>query len=72
MINAGFPMRDNAIWPESFKDTLADPRPKLFLVNINDLPDIETLQSLYPQGTLMEYQSRYENKNFKMFIVPAQ
>jgi hypothetical protein len=72
MINAGFPRRDNAIWPENFQDTLADPRPKLFIVNINDLPAIEALQSLYPEGWLEEYQAKHENKNFKLFIVPAR
>ena len=48
MINAGFPSQDNAIWPDKFEDTLADPRPKLFLININDLVDIEALQAYTP------------------------
>ena len=72
MINAGFPFRDNAIWPENFPDTLDDPRPKLFMLNINDLPAAEALQSLYPNGWLTEYQSKYETKNFLLFFVPAQ
>jgi hypothetical protein len=72
MINAGFPFRDNAIWPQSFPETLNDPRPKLFLININDLDDKAALQSLYPNGWLMEYKSKYENKNFLLFFVPAQ
>jgi len=71
MINAGFPFRDNAIWPQSFPDTLNDPRPKLFLINVNDLDDKEALQSQYPNGWLMEYKSKYENKNFLLFFVPA-
>jgi hypothetical protein len=72
MINAGFPTRDNAIWPESFEGTLADPRPKLFILNINDSADIALLQSLYPNGTLTEYQSKYENRNFLLFAVPPR
>jgi hypothetical protein len=72
MINAGYPLRDNAIWPENFPGTLDDPRPKLFLVNISDLAAINALQSMYPDGWLMEYESKYENKNFMLFFVPAQ
>jgi hypothetical protein len=71
MINAGFPLRDNAIWPDGFQDTLADPRSKLFLINMNDTADIEALQSLYPQGQLQQYKSKYEGKDFMLFIVPA-
>ncbi|HLF73116.1 MAG TPA: glycosyltransferase family 39 protein [Anaerolineales bacterium] len=72
MINAGFPFRDNAIWPENFQDTLDDTRPKLFLININDVAAIQALQSLYPDGWLMEYDSKYENRNFMLFFVPAR
>ncbi len=72
MINAGHPFKDNAIWPQNFEDTLADRRPKLFLININDTDDVEALQSLYPQGWLKEYQSKYATKNFLIFFVPAQ
>jgi hypothetical protein len=72
MINAGFPFRDNAIWPQSFPDTLSDPRPKLFLINPNDVDDKTALQSLYPNGWIMEFQSKYETKNFLLFFVPAQ
>ncbi len=72
MINAGFPTRDNAIWPEKFESTLADLRPKLFLININDSADLAMLQSLYPEGSLTEYQSKYENRNFLLFSVPSR
>jgi len=72
MINAGFPMRDNAIWPEGFQGALDDPRPKLFLVNINDLAAMESLKFLYPEGRQTEYQSKYDGKNFKLFFVPAR
>src|SRR5215212_9076319 len=72
MINAGFPFRDNAIWPQSFPDTVADPRPKLFIINPNDVDEKTALQSLYPNGWIMEFQSKYETKNFLLFFVPAQ
>lgn len=72
MISAGYPFDDNAIWPENFQATLEDPRPKLFLININDAASMQSLQTLYPNGRLSEYQSKYENKNFMLFLVPAQ
>jgi hypothetical protein len=72
MINAGFPMRDNAIWPESFQGTLEDPRPKLFLINLNDLASLESLESLYPSGRMMRYVSKYKDRDFMMFLVPAK
>lgn len=72
MINAGFPTRDNAIWPENFEKTLEDPRPKLFIINLNDQDAVKALQSLYPNGSLREYDSKYENKNFLVFYAPGQ
>jgi hypothetical protein len=72
MINAGYPYEDNAIWPESFEATGEDPRAKLFLINVNDQADIESLQRLYPEGWLTEYQSKYESRNFLLFFVPAR
>jgi hypothetical protein len=72
MINAGFPMRDNGILLPNFQDNLEDLRPKLFLVNLNDLASIEALKSRYPDGWLMEYKSKYASKNFMLFFVPGQ
>jgi hypothetical protein len=71
MINAGFPGRDNAIWPEQFEDTLADPRPKLFMINMIDTADLEALRTLYPQGTLSQYQSDFPGRDFLVLSVPA-
>ena len=72
MINAGFPTRDNGFLLPNFPDSLEDPRPKLFLVNLNDLAAMEALRSRYPDGWLTEYDSKYENKNFMLFFVPAR
>ena len=72
MINAGFPFRDNAIWPENFPDTYDDPSPKLFLINPNDQAAVDALESQYPEGWLSEYQSKYEGKNFLLFLVPPR
>ncbi len=70
MINAGFPTQDDAIMPENLKSTQAEPGAKLFILNTQDNPSLETLKSLYPGGWMTEYQSKYPNKNFLMFLVP--
>jgi 4-amino-4-deoxy-L-arabinose transferase-like glycosyltransferase len=70
MINAGFPTQDDAIMPENLKNTQAEPGAKLFILNTQDNPSLETLRSLYPKGWVTEYQSKYPNKNFLMFLVP--
>jgi len=72
MFNAGFPMRDNAIRPDSLQTTLADPHPKLFIINPNDLASMDTLQSIYPNGSLTKYTSKYPDKDFMIFLVPAR
>jgi heme/copper-type cytochrome/quinol oxidase subunit 4 len=72
MINAGYPTRDNGFLPPNFPDILEDPRPKLFLVNLNDLASLEALKSRYPDGWVKEFDSKYENKNFMLFFVPQR
>ncbi len=69
MIQAGFPNRDNAIWPDQFPSTLAIQKPKLFLVYREDRASLEALRSLYPSGWLWEYPSKYPNKDFWVFLV---
>lgn len=68
-INAGFPDRDFALWPEHIPDTLSNTSPKLFLIHSVDVESIEILQSLYPRGYLYPYHSRVENKDFYVFFV---
>lgn len=71
-MNAGFPLKDYAIWPEQLPDTLPDRRSKLFLVRPDDTQGLQALQTLYPQGVLQEYASAVENHNFYMYFVPPQ
>lgn len=69
-IIAGYPDHDCAILPPNLASTSADKRAKLFLLHPEDSASLTTLQQLYPQGTLQEYQSKYATKNFLMFFVP--
>ena len=69
-INAGFPTKDFAIWPEELEATLSAPSPKLFLLNLNDQAGLEALQSLYPEGKYRIYPARYPEQNFLIYTVP--
>jgi hypothetical protein len=71
-INAGYPIKDFALWPDDFQQTLNDPRAKLFLLKPEDGVDIAALQQFYPQGTLTRYPSKVETKDFMMFFVPPE
>jgi Dolichyl-phosphate-mannose-protein mannosyltransferase len=68
-INAGDPTRDYAIWPDQFASTLPDPRPKMFLVNLEDQADLDLLRQLFPQGNVFTAISRVD-KNFYVYMVP--
>lgn len=69
-INAGYPNRNYAIFPEELDKSLAVTAPKLFIVNTSDQDSLDNLAKLYPQGWLKEYESEYENKNFFLYFVP--
>lgn len=68
-INAGFPTRDFAVWPQQFSETLSQPGPKLFIIKLEDKSSIATLKQLYPEGYLQLYRSKFENKDFYLFTV---
>ncbi len=44
-LQAGFGLRDLAIWPEQFDSTLEVPGPKLFLLNTEDVEDLDRLKN---------------------------
>jgi 4-amino-4-deoxy-L-arabinose transferase-like glycosyltransferase len=70
-INAGYPTKDYAIWPEQFQDTLTNPRTKLFILNPQDSEGLRKLKEVYPQGVSWVYKSKVETKDLIMFLVPA-
>jgi hypothetical protein len=71
-INAGFPQKDYALWPDNFKDTLAEKRAKLFILKAEDTEDLGKLQAMYPGGTTTTHKNPREGKDFFIFFVPAQ
>jgi hypothetical protein len=71
-MHAGYPTKDYALFPDQLESTLLVPGPKLFLLKPEDLDGKNRLQDLYPQGWFQVYDSRYENKDFLMFLVPPE
>jgi 4-amino-4-deoxy-L-arabinose transferase-like glycosyltransferase len=72
-INAGYPLKDYALWRDSIPNTLDEPRAKLFIVKPDDVETRAVLDQLYPQGVWqLKQENRYEGKNFLIFMVPQQ
>lgn len=70
-INAGYPQKDYALWPDNFKDTLTEQRTKMFILKAEDTEDLAKLQAMYPSGTTTTFRNPREGKDFFIFIVPA-
>ncbi|MGW8144495.1 MAG: hypothetical protein ACWGN2_08870, partial [Anaerolineales bacterium] len=68
-INAGFPTKDFAIWPDHLSETKEIEGPKLFIVKIDDTESKDLLQNLYPSGILQHHVSNIPNKDFYQFFV---
>jgi len=69
-INAGYPGRDFAIFPEQIPATANDPRAKVFLLNLNDTEGFQVLEKTFDSGVSWQYDSAVENKDFIIFFVP--
>jgi hypothetical protein len=69
-INAGYPRLDYAIWPDQLESTLEVPGTKLFILKPEDAEGLDLLRALYPAGQLRNYNSRVENKDFRLYVVP--
>ena len=70
-INAGFPSKDYALWPDHFNDTLSIKDAKLFILKAEDTEDLAKLQKLYPEGATSIFKNPREGKDFFIFVVPA-
>jgi hypothetical protein len=69
-INAGYPTKDYAIWPEHFHDTLTVEAPKMFIIRPEEEESLLMLQEIYPEGWYRLYKSEVPTKDFNIFVVP--
>jgi hypothetical protein len=70
-INAGNPLRDYAIAPETLPSLGEGSGPMLFLAKIEDQPAIDELRRLFPGGSLSRFSSAQEGHDFWIFLVPG-
>jgi hypothetical protein len=70
--SAGYPGRDYEMFVDKLSTTLADQRPKMFLLNPQDQAAVTALQGLYPLGWLTTYTSKVPTKDFLIFFAPPQ
>jgi len=71
-ISAGYPLKDYALTPEEFSNTLKEPKIKLFIVKKENQAALDDLINLYPQAVYWEHQNLRPGKNFWILIAPAQ
>lgn len=71
-INAGYPTKDFALFPEGFEKTTEDPRTKLFILNPQDQADLDKIKLIYPDGILSTYKAKIEGKDFLTYLVPEK
>ncbi|MCJ7622075.1 MAG: glycosyltransferase family 39 protein, partial [Anaerolineaceae bacterium] len=69
-INAGYPERDYALWPESFSETISVTGAKLFIGKPEDYQSLDMLTVLYEEGIISLHPSPLLGKDFWMFFVP--
>ncbi len=70
-INAGFPIKDFAIWEEDLDETLLVSSPKLFLLKLDDKYRAgRGCRSLYPEGKFSVYPTEYPVHSFIIYSVP--
>lgn len=68
-INAGYPRKDYALWPEELQSTLDLRGEKLFVLMPQDRESLDKLKLLYPQAEEEFFYSRTPGKNFIIVLV---
>jgi hypothetical protein len=71
-LQAGFGLIDTAIWPDQFESTRDIPGPKLFLLNLDDVEDLEILKNMYPLASVSTYSSKIPGKDFFVMLDTTQ
>lgn len=69
-INAGYPTKDYALWPEQFEVLSDNPGEKLVILKPDNLDALSKLEETFPNGVLYNYDSGYEGKDFYIYHIP--
>jgi hypothetical protein len=68
-IEAGYRIKDYAIWPEHLEETRYIEGPKLFILNTQDNEDLATLMGMYPTAKVTTYTSKVPGRDFLVMLV---
>lgn len=71
-INAGFPWKDYALWPEDFEQTTGQAGKLLFIIKPEDGMSLEQLKQVHPAGLEEMVHSKVPDKNFIIYTVKDQ
>jgi len=67
---AGYPTKNNVLFPEDLQTFPDNPEPKIFLIKPEDTTSMSLLIEKYPRGWMKEYVSETPGKNFFIYYVP--
>ncbi|HSM24542.1 MAG TPA: glycosyltransferase family 39 protein [Anaerolineaceae bacterium] len=71
-INAGYPTKDYALWPDQFDQLIVDQGEKLVILKPDNQEALTALKELFPGGILYNYDSGYEGKDFYIYHIPPE
>lgn len=69
-INAGYPTKDYALWPEQFNQLNIDDGEKLVILKPDNQDALALLKTMFPNGILYNYDSGFEGKDFYIYHIP--
>ncbi len=69
-INAGYPTKDYALWPEQFNQLNVDDGEKLVILRPDNQDALSLLETMFPNGILYNYDSGFEGKDFYIYHIP--
>lgn len=69
-INAGYPTKDYALWPEQFNQLNIDDGEKLVILKPDNQDALSLLNTMFPNGILYNYDSGFEGKDFYIYHIP--
>lgn len=68
-INAGFPTKDYALWPDQFNQLTIDEGEKLVILKPDNQEALDLLKMMFPNGTLYNYDSGFVGKDFYIYHI---
>ncbi len=69
-INAGYPTKDYALWPDQFEQLKVDEGEKLVILRPDNKEALDLLEAMFPNGVLFNYDSGFVGKDFYIYHIP--